>query len=77
MKETKFELAAKIIWDSWQGGKVLSCLPDDLVPNSRSEAYHIQSFYEKISYNSSQDPKSIHSKSAGITKILSAFSMTP
>ena len=34
MKDTKFELAAKIIWDSWQGGKVLSCLPDDLVPNS-------------------------------------------
>ena len=49
MKETKFELAAKIIWDSWQGGKVLSCLPDDLVPNSRSEAYKIQSFYEIIS----------------------------
>ena len=49
MKETKFELAAKIIWDSWQGGKVLSCLPDELVPNSRSEAYKIQSFYEIIS----------------------------
>jgi len=43
------ERAAALIWESWQGGNVLSKLPDELRPRTRHEAYKIQFQYAKYS----------------------------
>ena len=45
----EFLKAAKIIWSSWNKGNVISNLPNQLIPKTRSEAYSIQSCYEKLS----------------------------
>jgi len=41
--------AAKIIWSCWNEGNIISNLPNELIPKTRSEAYAIQSYYEKLS----------------------------
>ena len=45
----EFLKAAKIIWSSWNKGNVISNLPNQLIPKTRSEAYSIQRCYEKLS----------------------------
>ena len=40
---------AKIIWDSWKEYKVLSSLPKNLAPRNRTEAYAVQSYFQKFS----------------------------
>ena len=43
------EEAARLIWESWNAGQVITHLPYHLIPNTRADAYEIQSYYEIFS----------------------------
>ena len=43
--------AAELIWNSWKNGKKIETLPDEIMPNSRNEAYKIQEQIEVLSKN--------------------------
>ena len=45
----EFYQAAKIIWSCWNKGNIISSIPSQLIPKTRSQAYAIQSYYEKLS----------------------------
>ena len=34
--------AAELIWNSWENGKKIESLPDEIIPYSRNKAYKIQ-----------------------------------
>ena len=41
--------AAELIWNSWENGKKIESLPDEIIPYSRKEAYKIQKQIEVFS----------------------------
>jgi len=41
--------AAKLIWECWQNGDIMSRLPDELCPHTRAEGYAIQAHFESFS----------------------------
>ena len=43
--------AAELIWNSWKNGKKIETLPNEIMPNSRNEAYKIQEYIEVFSKN--------------------------
>ncbi len=40
------EKAADLIWQLWQNGEVIEVLPDEMMPETRAEAYGIQALFE-------------------------------
>ena len=43
--------AAELIWNSWENGKKIEILPNEIMPYSRNEAYKIQEQIEVFSKN--------------------------
>ena len=37
--------AADLIWECWNSGRTISMVPEQLIPETRREAYAIQSHY--------------------------------